>query len=122
MEFDKFSVEIDLGLFKTLNPMEVAAYVIEDVATVMSRVVVDNVRGTIDALLTREGKVLDIENSVSYTQILIFAIKDYIARTASLVYKDVNVIGANEYAAAFETTDILTQIAGPLRTLIFENT
>ena len=118
---DKFSAEIDLSLFKNYNPMEVAAYLIEDIASVMNPDIINSARALFDLTITGEGKTISVQNSIAYTQILIFGIKDIIHKITSLLYKDISMIGANEYSKTYETGEILTQIAGSLRSSVFED-
>ena len=121
VSLDKFSAEIDLTLFKNYNPMEVAAYLVEDIASVMNPNIVDSARALFDLTITGEGKTISVQNSVAYTQILIFGIKDIIHKITSLLYKDISMIGANDYSKTYETGEILTQIAGSLRSTVFED-
>lgn len=118
---DKFSAEVDLSLFKNYNPMEVAAYLVEDIASVMNPDIINSARALFDLTITGEGKTISVQNSIAYTQILIFGIKDIIHKITSLLYKDISMIGANEYSKTYETGEILTQIAGSLRSSVFED-
>ncbi len=121
VELTTYSAEIDLTLFKEYDPMEVAAYLVEDIASVMNPNIVDSVRAIFDLTITGEGKTISVQNSIAYTQILIFGIKDIINKITSLLYKDISMIGANDYSKTYETGEILTQIAGRLRNSVFEN-
>ena len=115
-----FAAEIDMNLFKNYNPMEIAAYLVEDIASLMNPNIVDSVRALLDLSLLNEGKTIAVQNSIAYTQILIFGIKDIIYKVTSLLYKDIDMIGANEYTKTYETGEILTQIADGLKTIVFE--
>lgn len=119
--YKTFSLEIDLSLFKRYDATEVAAYVVEDIASLMNPEIINSVRALLDLAMVGEGKEYDVQNSIAYTQILIFGIKDIIHTITSLLYKDISMIGANKYSKAFETGEILTQIAGSLRDTVFEN-
>lgn len=120
IQLGQFSAEIDLTLFKNYDPMEVAAYLVEDIASVLNPHIIDSVRALFDLTITGEGKTVSLQNSVAYTQILTFGIKDIIHKITSLLYKDTDIIGANDYAKVYETGEILTQIAGRLRNCVFE--
>jgi len=121
VSFGTFNVEVDLNLFKTYDSMEVAAYIVEDIASLMNPEIINSARALLDLTLVSEGKTISVQNSIAYTQILIFGIKDIIHKITSLLYKDITMIGANEYTKAFETGEILTEIAGSLRNTVFEN-
>lgn len=121
ISYKTFSLEIDLSLFKTYDATEVAAYVVEDIASLMNPEIINSVRALMDLAMVGEGKEYDVQNSIAYTQILIFGIKDIIHTITSLLYKDISMIGANKYSKAFETGEILAEIAGSLRDTVFEN-
>lgn len=121
VELVSYSAEIDLSLFKNYDPMEVAAYLVEDIASVLNPHIIDSVRALFDLTITGEGKTVSVQNSIAYTQILIFGIKDIIHKITSLLYKDVSMIGANDYSKTYETGEILTEIAGRLRNTVFES-
>lgn len=121
VSFSTFNVELDLNLFKNYDAMEVAAYLVEDIASLMNPEIINSARALLDLTLVAEGKTISVQNSIAYTQILIFGIKDIIHKITSLLYKDITMIGANEYTKAFETGEILTEIAGSLRNTVFEN-
>ena len=118
--FSTFNAEIDLNLFKNYDPMEVAAYLVEDIASLMNPGIVDSVRALLDISLLNEGKTIAVQNSIAYTQILIFGIKDIVYKLTSLLYKDITMIGANEFTKTYETGEILTQIADGLKTIVFD--
>lgn len=120
VSFSTFNVELDLNLFKNYDAMEVAAYLVEDIASLMNPEIINSARALLDLTLVAEGKTISVQNSIAYTQILIFGIKDIIHKITSLLYKDITIIGANEYTKAFETGEILTEIAGSLRNTVFE--
>ena len=110
-----YSVEIDLSLFKVLSGQEVAAYIIEDVSSMLNESSIDEVRYIFDRILINNGEYIDIKQSINYSQILIYGIKNVLQKVSSLLYKYPDAIGSNDYAEAFGITDVLKDIAGMVR-------
>jgi len=110
-----YSIEIDLSLFKVLSGQEVAAYIIEDVSSMLNGSCIDEIRYIFDKILVNNGEYIDIKQSINYNQILIYGVKNVLQKVTSLLFKYPDAIGANEYAEAFGTTDVLKDIAGMVR-------
>jgi len=114
-----YSMEIDLSLFNYMNGLDVAAYILEEVASVMSTNILDNIRHIIDCILADEETSIEIRQSINYSQVLIFGIKDTINKIASLLYKDEEAIGMNEYSEGLDLKDVLRELAGILKSNVF---
>jgi len=121
MEFDRYMVEIDSKIVTILDPVEIAAYLVEDISNTMSSDAIKELRAYIDALLVAEDTAIDIRNSINYNAILIFAIKSTLYKITSLLYKVDNseYVGKNEYAVAFDTHDDLMIAIDKIKTNTF---
>jgi hypothetical protein len=87
----------------------------------MSPNAIDNVRGILDVLLTNNDEVINVKQSVNYSQILTFGIKDTLKRVAGLLYRPVDEIGINDYAESFEIKDILANCREKLNPSEFDD-
>lgn len=119
LNHSNFTLEIDLSIFNYLNGVEVASYIVEEIATIMNPNTINNVRAVLDYILSKEDTSIEIRQSINYSQILTFGIKDTINKIASLIYKDEDGIGMNEFAQAFDIKDILGEVAGIVKMNIF---
>lgn len=117
--FKNYNIEIDLNLFNYMSGLDVAAYIIEEIASVTSAHTIEEVRHIIDCILVDEETSIEIRQSINYSQILIFGIKDTINKIASLLYKDEEAIGMNEYSEMLDNKDMLREIAGILKSNVF---
>lgn len=117
--FKNYNIEIDLNLFNYMTGLDVAAYIVEEIATITSAHTIEEVGHIIDCILADEDTSIEIRQSINYSQILIFGIKDTINKIASLLYKDEEAIGMNEYSEMLDIKDMLREIAGILKSNIF---
>lgn len=117
--FKNYSIEIDLNLFNYMSGLDVAAYIVEEIASVTSTHTIEEVRHIIDCILADEETSIEIRQSINYSQILIFGIKDTINKIASLLYKDEEAIGMNKYSEMLDNKDMLREIAGILKSNVF---
>ncbi len=118
MKLTRYSAEIDLGMFDLLTPEEVAAVYIEEITTVMSKVTIDKVRGIFETIMTDRDLTINFRESVNFSQLLIFGIKDTIRKVASCIYKPEDELGTNEYAIEFGYNEALKTIIAKLHTFI----
>lgn len=122
VELKRYSIEIDLSICNKLSDLEIASYIMEEVFSNMNSDTLENVRAVIDILLADEDESIDIRQSVNFSQILIFGIKDTIKQISSLLYKPVENLGNNEYVFSAETKDYLINAASKLKSCIFADT
>ena len=119
--FDRYSVELDRKLFDILTPEEIAAYLIEDITTTMSKGTINNTRALFNTIIADRDMSIDLKKSVNFEQLLIFGIKDTIRKVSSLLYKPVEAMGINEYAREFEYSEgVIPNIAKKLHTSLFD--
>ena len=119
VELDKYNLEIDLKLFNIIDSQGVASYIVEEIATMMGENIIEQVRHILDIVIMKMDSSIEIRQSINYSQILSFAIKDTMNKVGSLLYKDEDSIGVSEYAEAFEIKDILIDTASKLKSCIF---
>ena len=122
LELKRYNLEIDLTICSKLSEVEIAAYIMEEVYCTMSKLTLENVRAVIDILLADEDEAIDIRQSVNFSQILIFGIKDTIKKISSLIYKPIENLGNNNYALSANTKDNLIICATKLKSCIFGDT
>ena len=114
-----YNIEIDLSIFNHLNGIDVASYIVEEIASITSINAIENVRYVIDSILAEEEDSIEIRQSINYSQLLIFGVKDTMNKIASLIYKDEDTIGINPYSEAFGNKESLREIAGIIKSNIF---
>lgn len=115
----KYAVEVDLKLFDILKPKEVCAYLVEDITTCMSFVTINTVRELFNEILVDRCITIDFKKSVNFSQLLAFGVKDTIHKVGSLLYKPEDEVGVNEYARAFDYTEIIANVANKLHNNIY---
>lgn len=119
VKFDRYFIEIDSKAIEVLDPVELAAYIVEDVATMIDENCIEKVRNFFNIVLAGNDEVIEIKNSINYSQILEFGVKDIIRKITSLLYKDPAAVGVSEYAQAFEISDIAKDVAGKIKPYMF---
>lgn len=118
---NRYSVELDRKLFDILTPEEIAAYLIEDITTTMSKGAINNTRALFNTIIADRDMTINLKKSVNFEQLLIFGIKDTIRKVSSLLYKPVEAMGINEYAREFEYSEgVIPNIAKKLHTSLFD--
>lgn len=118
VDLRRYAIEFDLKIFNELDGMEIAAFIVEDIASIFLQNTIDITRSVLDRILLAEGEFIEIKQSVNYSQILTFGIKDTMEKISSLIYKDEEAIGMNDFSQAFEIRDILVEVAAKLRSSI----
>lgn len=123
MNFTRYMVEVDSKMIDKLEADELAALIVDEIGTIMSSEAISNTRGYIDMEMSRNGATLDIRNSVNYSQILIYGIKDTITKLNSIMYRfnDESLIGTNEYSTSLNLHDTLLIVVKKLKGDAFEN-
>ena len=122
MNLGRYSVELDSKLVDVLDAEELAAFIVDEIDNIMSSTAITNVRAYIDIHLTENDASLDLRNSVNYSQILIYGIKDTINKLNSVMYKlNSDSISTNEYAVALELSDTLEIVQQKLKSIVFGN-
>ena len=118
VQLSRYAIEIDVNIFNKLDGMEVASYIVEDIASTFLQNTIDNARNLLDIILLNDGESIEIKQSVNYSQILTFGMKDTMRKISSLIYKDEDAIGMNKFAEAFEIKEVLVDVAKKLKSSI----
>ena len=86
----KYQIELDSKLFELgLSAEELSAYILFEVSSMMdSNAVFDQIRAIIDYHACDEDMIVNIRDSVNYSQLVIFAIKDTMYKLSSLLFKE----------------------------------
>ena len=72
-----------------LSAEELSAYILFEVSSMMdSNAVFDQIRAIIDYHALDEDMIVNIRDSVNYSQLVIFAIKDTMYKLSSLLFKE----------------------------------
>lgn len=118
VQLNRYAIEFDLKLFNELDGMEVAAFVVEDIASLFLQNTIDIARSILDRILVSEEDYIEVKQSVNYSQILSFGMKDTMKKVSGLIYKDEDAIGMNEFSQTFELRDMLLDVASKIRSNI----
>ena len=82
---NRYRLEIDSKIFALLDPQEIVAYILYNIEATTGEAAVRFVQFYIDKFMTSKEDNIDIKNSINYSNILIFGIKDAISRYADLL-------------------------------------
>ena len=85
MSISRYQVEIDDKIFRVLEAPEITAYLLYNIECTVSENAIENTRNHIAYILNKTGSDIDIKSSINYSNILIFGIKDAIARNYDLI-------------------------------------
>jgi hypothetical protein len=122
MEINRYMLEIDSKLFSAgLEASEISAYLLHEVSSlVLGPGPINEVRSIIDLYIANEDEAISIKDSVNYSQILIFAIKDALIKITSSTYKeDVDDILSNEFINSANLRDSLMSALIKARSSVF---
>lgn len=119
VQLTRYAVEIDTKIFQIVDATAVSCYLIEEIASIMDPNTIENVRNTLDLILTGTDDSIEIKSSLYYSQILTFGIKDTIEKVASLIYKPEEAVGNNIYSQVFQIKDILLDTLGKIKIGVF---
>ena len=106
----KYQVEFDSKLFDIdLSAEELAAYLIHEISSIMfSNEAVDNTRALIDLELLANDDVVNLRNSINYSQLIIYALKDTLYKVSSLLFKNnPEDLIANKWIQAISLEDVI---------------
>jgi hypothetical protein len=125
VQLTRYAVEIDLKICINLTEVEIAAYLVDEVANTMDPGAIEKVRGLLDLLLADQDETIDIRQSVNYSQLLTFGIKDTLKKVSSLLSsadsQAVAEIQDNEYNKAFGTEEDLIAAKEKLRSVAYDD-
>lgn len=121
MNINRYTVEIDSKLFDIgLEASEITAYILFEISSLIdSSAPIWEVRAIIDHYIASKDDVISIKESVNYSQILIFAIKDALSKVSSIKYKDNDGILSNEFINNNDMRDSLVTGLNKIRSSVF---
>ena len=105
----KYQVEIDSKLFDVgLSAQELTALFIYEISSMMDPHTIEDVRALIDLHVISQDDIIQIRDSINYTQLIVFAIKDTMTKVSSVYYKgDSDMLTANKWSIDTDTVDAL---------------
>lgn len=105
----KYQIEFDSKLFDIgLTAEELTSFVLFEISSMMSSECINNTRALIDLHILSNDDVIQIRDSVNYSQLIIYALKDTMYKVSSLLFKENNEsIMANKLLQTLDITDSL---------------
>lgn len=90
VKLDEYQLEIDSKLFgMDLDSEEILAYILHEISSMMDSFdVIEQVRGLIDLYVLSDDDVINIRDSVNYSQLIIYALKDTLFKVSSSLFKE----------------------------------
>lgn len=116
-----YNMELDSKLIYALTGEQIAAYIIEEVYSIMDKSAVETVKDYLAELIALKDGDIHLRNSINYTDILTFAFKSVLTNVASLLYKDREAIGMLEVPNQLEIKDTLYSCIENLNLNVYEN-
>jgi hypothetical protein len=110
IDIGHYEIEFDSKIFSIgLNAVELTAYTLFEISSMVdSYEVFNSLREIIDVYLTSTDDTINLRNSMNYSQLIIFAIKDTLTKLSSLIYKeDETEIATNNLVQELDLLDIL---------------
>ena len=105
--YDLYEVELDSKLLDYSAAEEIAAYLIEEICSILNPAATERVKDIIAVLIAEKDGSIKFRESVYYTNIIEFAFKTTLNNVASLLYKDKDAIGMLEIPNGLELGEIL---------------
>ena len=111
VELKDYQLELDSKLIDSfLTSEEVASIILFDISSTMCPGQIETVRSLVDLqLLADENDVINLRESASYTQLIVYAIKDTLYKVSSILFKDdLEDILANPLIREYHLEDAIT--------------
>ena len=105
---DQYKIEIDSKIFDCgLNARELTALVLFEISSMLnSYETIDTVRALIDLHILENDDVINLRDSIHYSQLIIYALKDTLYKVSSFIFKeDVEDLTSNRLIQAFSLED-----------------
>lgn len=86
----KYQIEFDSKLFSLdLSAEEIVSYILFEISSMMdSYKAIDDVRALFDLYILSNDDILNLRDSVNYSQLIIYALKDTLYKVSSLLFKE----------------------------------
>lgn len=118
---NKYQLEIDSKLLDTdLSPEEIAAVIIYEITSMLNPGQIDRVRSLIDLNVLNDNDVVHLRDSINYTQLIVYAIKDTLYKISSILFKeDVDDVLSNPWIQALDLADAIVSAQVSLTNNVF---
>ena len=84
-----YQLELDSRLFTTnLSSDEIAALILFEISSILDPSKIDQVRNLIDLHVLSDDDVIHLRDSINYSQLIIYAIKDTLYKVSALIFKE----------------------------------
>ena len=129
MSITRYMVELDSRVFNVMDAEEVAVYLINDISHMLSEKAITNLRTFLDVQFAICDDNIDLKNSINYSQILIYGVKDALKKMTSLIYQldsdniyfNENLYSyVNEYISDINLVETLAIVGRKVRNCIFD--
>ena len=107
VSYDLYEMEIDSKLLDNISSEEIAAYIIEEICSVLNPAATERVKDIIADLIAEKDGCVKFRESIYYTNIIEFAFKTTLNNVASLLYKNKEAIGMLEIPNGLNLAEIL---------------
>ena len=104
-----YQLEFDSKLFElNLNPEQIASIIVFEISSYMNPGQIAQVRELIDIHVLSEDDIIHLRDSINYTQLIIYAIKDTLYKISSILFKeDIDSILSNIWVQELDLKDSL---------------
>lgn len=109
-KFTKYQLELDSKLFDIdMTADEIVAIILFEISSMIDNYeITDQVRSLIDLYVLSNDDIISIRDSVNYTQLIIYALKDTYYKASSIMFKeDLEEITCNRLIQTLENEDSL---------------
>lgn len=109
IKLTNYQVELDSKLFDLgLTEDEIVALLLHDISSMInSYEIIDQLRAVFDLHVLGSEDVINIRDSVNYSQLIIFALKDTLYKLSSVLFKDEEALLQNKLILAAEKEESL---------------
>ena len=88
MKFNKYQIEFDSKIFDILDADQLVAVTLYELSYAMDNPsIFEAIRALVDLTLVGSDDVISIRDSVNYSQLIIFALKDTIYKLSSIIFR-----------------------------------
>jgi hypothetical protein len=121
LRLKRYQIELDSKLFDIgLSADEIAALIVYEVSSMMdSSEIFDNIRHEIDFNLVSNDSFIRIRDSINYTRLIIFALKDTLYKLSSIMFKDEESILSNPIIQAANLGDDIISAKNTIETSVY---
>lgn len=121
LRLKRYQIELDSKLFDIgLSADEIAALIVYEVSSMMdSSEIFDNIRHEIDFNLVSNDSFVRIRDSINYTKLIIFALKDTLYKLSSIMFKDEDSILSNPIIQAANLGDDIISAKNTIETSVY---